>query len=158
FRKLKVGPNETLVCYYTGHGGFHPEKGHLLAMRNFYNVQGGKQVKYASVDRKELLGAMGRYNPRGIIVLTDCCASSEMPIRSGAKIDAPDMKFKGKLQGKGKGEVANDLFFRMRGVVNITAAMTGTPARGDRKKGGSHFTVALEGLLRESPKMFDDNS
>src|SRR5260370_14982293 len=37
YRKLKVGDNETLVFYFTGHGGFYPEKGHLLAMRNFYN-------------------------------------------------------------------------------------------------------------------------
>lgn len=158
YRQLKVGTNETLVFYYTGHGGFHPEKGHLLAMRNFYTEEMGKtSVKYASVDRKELLGAMGRHQPRAIVVLTDCCASSDLPILSATKIQPPDHDFKGKLQGQGKGEIAKDLFFRAKGIVNITAAMTGTPARGDRNKGGSHFTVALEKLLRESPQAFDDD-
>lgn len=158
FRKLKVGHNETLVFYYTGHGGFYPDKGHLLDMRNFYNLGGGKQIrKYATVDRKELLAAMGRHDPRAIIVLTDCCASTKIPVFSATKIDQPDRQFKALLNAGGKGEVARDLFFRTRGVVNITAAMTGTPARGDRQKGGSHFTVALEKLLRESPRLFDDN-
>ena len=158
YRKLKVGDNETLVFYFTGHGGFYPEKGHLLAMRNFYNLGGGKQlIKYATVDRKELLMAMARHNPRGIIVLSDCCASSDVPVFSAARINPPNPAFKAKLKNQGKGEVFRDLFFRTRGVVNITAAMTGTPARGDREKGGSHFTVALAHLLRESPQLFDDN-
>jgi hypothetical protein len=159
YRKLKVQDNETLVFYYTGHGGFYPEKGHLLAMRNFYDLGGGKQlVKYATVDRKELLVAMARHNPRGIIVLTDCCASSNVPVFSAARINPPKPDFKAKLKGQGKGEVFRDLFFRTRGVVNITAAMTGTPARGDREKGGSHFTVALANLLRESPQFFADKA
>ena len=55
YRQLKVGANETLVFYYTGHGGFYPEKGHLLAMRNFYNENGKALTKFATVDRKELL-------------------------------------------------------------------------------------------------------
>ena len=156
-RRLIVGENVTLVFYYTGHGGFYPEKGHLLAMRNYYNIDGKQWTKYATVDRKELLAAMSRHNPRAIIVLTDCCASTDVPVYSGVRLKAPNPAFKTNLKGQGKGEVFRDLFFRSQGVVNITAAMTGTPARGDRKKGGSHFTVALTNLLRESPQLFDDN-
>jgi hypothetical protein len=157
YRRLKVRDNETLVFYYTGHGGFYPEKGHLLAMRNFYNENGKSLTKFATVDRKELLAAMARHHPRAMIVLTDCCASTEVPLLSATRIKPPSPTFKSKLKGDGKGEAFRDLFFRTQGVVNITAAMTGTPARGERKKGGSFFTIALTNLLRESPQLFDDN-
>ncbi len=108
FRTLNPAPGDTLVFYYTGHGGFYPEKGHLLAMYN-------QNKRRADVDRKELLSAMARHNPRAMIVLTDCCASSDVPIiPGGSKATAPDPKKKVPLQATGKGEVFRDLFFRAR--------------------------------------------
>ncbi len=156
FRKLKASPQDTLVFYYTGHGGFYPEKGHLLAMRNYYDLKTGRQTKYAVVDRKELLAAMARHNPRAMIVLTDCCASTQLPlVPGGDKKTPPDMNRKPVLNGNGQGELLRDLFFKSRGVVNITAARTGTAAEGRRNEGGSHFTVALWKLLKEKPQPFD---
>ena len=43
---------DTLVFYYTGHGGFYPEKGHLLAM---YNQNKRRPLMF---NRKELLSAI----------------------------------------------------------------------------------------------------
>ncbi len=130
YRKRRFKPTESLVCYFTGHGGFSPEKGHQLAMH-----------RGSDLARQELLAAMGRDKPRAVIVLTDCCANASTAVPTGFKLNAPDPLFRKQLTKRGGGEVARDLFFKSHGVVNVTAALTGTSARGLRKKGGSYFTV-----------------
>lgn len=65
YRHLNVGPNETLVFYYSGHGGFHGKKGHFMALTT------GHQQLY----RNDILKAMDAKNPRLKVVLTDCCAN-----------------------------------------------------------------------------------
>lgn len=154
YRRLKIGPNDSLVFYYTGHGGFYPDKGHLLNMRAFFRGQEG--YKRADIDRAELVAAMARHQPRSIIVLTDCCASSNLPIvAGGVRRKIPDVKNKPPLNENGDGSVFRDLFFRSRGVVNITSSLTGTPSRGERAKGGSFFTLALYKLLKDQRSRFD---
>lgn len=159
YRRLKIGENETLVFYYTGHGGFDPEKGHMLAMRNFYKLDKGNEVQqHSRVDRKELLVAMARHHPRAMVVLTDCCSTGGVQFLPGEEVVVPDPAFNKRLKGAGKGEVFRDLFFRGQGVINITAARTGTSATGQREKGGSSFTLALTALLRENRAFFQKDS
>jgi hypothetical protein len=62
YQDLKVGPNEALVFYYSGHGAYHATKGHLLTF-----MQG-------DLPRSSVLAAMQRHKPRLAVVLTDCCA------------------------------------------------------------------------------------
>ena len=145
YRSLKSTPNESVVFYYTGHGGFYTDRGHRLTLG-----------KAGVLDRMDLLNAMTRNKPRLACVLTDCCANADLPILAGgAKRTAPNPKNAPRLVGGGNGELFRDLFFRAEGIVNLTAARTGTTAAGDRSKGGSFFTLALTKLLRESPKTFD---
>jgi hypothetical protein len=65
YRTLNVGPNEALVFYYSGHGGYHGTKGHFMALTI------GHQPLY----RNDVLAAMEAKKPRLKVVLTDCCAN-----------------------------------------------------------------------------------
>ena len=63
YRNLKVGPNESLVFYYSGHGGLHYTKGHYLALT------------HGRLYRSDLLAAMATRKPQLTVLLTDCCAN-----------------------------------------------------------------------------------
>ena len=63
FRDLAVGPHESLVFYYSGHGGLHYTKGHYLALT------------HGRLYRSDLLAAMASNKPQLTVVLTDCCAN-----------------------------------------------------------------------------------
>jgi Caspase domain len=62
YEGLKVGANDALVFYYSGHGAYSTKKGHLLTF-----LQG-------DLARANVLTAMQRHKPRLTVVLTDCCA------------------------------------------------------------------------------------
>jgi hypothetical protein len=62
YRELKVGTNESLVFYYSGHGAYHSQKGHLLTFSQ------------GDLARSTLLAAMHKQKPQLTVVLTDCCA------------------------------------------------------------------------------------
>ncbi|MCI0641752.1 MAG: C13 family peptidase [Gemmataceae bacterium] len=63
YKKLKTQPSESLMLYYSGHGGLHGNKGHFLALH------------WGNLYRKDLLAAMKHHNPRLVVVMTDCCAN-----------------------------------------------------------------------------------
>lgn len=63
YRDLRVGPQDALLFYYSGHGGFHIKKGHFLALH------AGKLY------RSDLLAATAAPQPRLRVILTDCCAN-----------------------------------------------------------------------------------
>src|SRR5438128_7930348 len=65
YRNLDAGPNDTLVFYYSGHGGYHGKNGHFMALTL------GHQQLY----RNDILQAMDAKNPRLKVLLTDCCAN-----------------------------------------------------------------------------------
>lgn len=60
---LNVGSNEALLFYYSGHGGYHRNKGHFLALTS------------GPLFRKDLHAAMAKHGPRLAVVLTDCCSN-----------------------------------------------------------------------------------
>jgi len=146
FELQNVGPNDALAFYYTGHGGFEVPDGHVLT------------TSKGNLQHTALMNVMGRLHPKLMVVLTDCCSNASrggVDFPGGVKRDAVKQSIN--LKKLGKGEVCRDLFFRTQGIVNITAALTGTVAGGNRKMGGSYFTIALTSLLGESPELFDDN-
>jgi hypothetical protein len=73
YENLQTGPTETLVFYYSGHGGYHLSKGHFLALH------------WGKLYRSALLAAMKKQQPRLVVVLTDCCAN----LAGGARPDEP---------------------------------------------------------------------
>jgi hypothetical protein len=63
YRGLAVGPGETLLFYYSGHGGLHWTKGHYMALT------------HGKLYRNDLLEAMASRKPQLRVLLTDCCAN-----------------------------------------------------------------------------------
>ncbi len=63
YQNLNTGPDEALLFYFSGHGGYDGKKGHFLALTR------------GALYRRDLLAAMATKNPRLRVVLTDCCAN-----------------------------------------------------------------------------------
>ena len=117
YQNLRVEPNEAIVFWYAGHGGTDPMRGHFLG------VSGG------SLERSRLVEVMRSKNARLTVILTDCC-SNLAQMESTRRLTA----------GSDWSDALLDLFFRHRGVVDITAAtfdatridpITGAPGVGE---------------------------
>jgi hypothetical protein len=126
-REMKVGPNDNVLIFHSGHGGINdrkrPEESHVLV------VDGGQ------VGRMDLTKAVLSLKPRGLILLTDCCSTFA---KSALAQDAPRVNTK----------TVRNLLLKSTGVVSITAAEDGTMAQAGYKganpgRAGSAFTVAL---------------
>jgi hypothetical protein len=63
FSKLDVGPDDAVMFYFSGHGGYDKTKGHFMAF------------KRGALWRNDLLAAMDKKKPRLRVVLTDSCAN-----------------------------------------------------------------------------------
>jgi hypothetical protein len=63
YNKLDLGPDDALMFYFSGHGGYDKTKGHFMAF------------KRGMLFRNDLLAAMDKKKPRLRVVLTDCCAN-----------------------------------------------------------------------------------
>ena len=63
YRNLQTGPNETLMFFYSGHGGYHVNRGHYVALT------------LGKLYRNDLMAAMDLKKPKLRVVLTDCCAN-----------------------------------------------------------------------------------
>jgi hypothetical protein len=129
YEGLEVGPDEGLLFYYSGHGATDRAKGHALTLYN------GRHYLL----RADLLTAMKARGAGLVVALTDCCSSyvnlgPERPLAA----PAPATEINA---------VVSQLFFRQRGVIDITAAELGKPASGDTEVGG-YFTASLIELLR----------
>lgn len=74
YQGLQADPEDALLFYYSGHGGFHLKRGHFMALH------------YGSLFRRDLIAAMKKNNPRLMVLLTDCCAN----IAGGAKAEEPN--------------------------------------------------------------------
>jgi hypothetical protein len=135
YESLEVGPEDGLLFYYSGHGAIDRQKGHALTLF------AGRQYLL----RADLLAAMKAKGAGLVMVLTDCC-STYANLRPEQPLAA-----RGASRGPGApaeiDPVVSRLFFRQRGVIDITAAEPGRPASGDTEVGG-FFTASLVELLR----------
>lgn len=116
--EIRVRPNDTLVFFWSGHGGFDTTKSeHFLQM-----PQGGMLY------RSTLLGALQEKHARLTVLLTDSCANF---VDTNANLievapSSPDPQ-------RGVAPLFDALFLRPRGVVDIQAAAPG------------EYAVALQG-------------
>lgn len=126
YRDLDTGPDEALLFYYSGHGALDPERGHFL------------QLEAGRLYRARLREAMLSRRPGLAVIVTDCCSTilKSRDARQVLGIRKPDSLH----------PLAGALFFRHRGVVDLTAASPGKPAFGDDTRGG-FFTLALKELF-----------
>jgi hypothetical protein len=128
---LKVGENDNVLIFHSGHGGIEdrkkPEESHVLF------VDGG------SINRKQLTKAAQDLKPRAVIMLTDCCSSYTSSV--ALMEAAPPLNKKS----------VRNLMLRPVGLVSVTAAEDGTIAQANYRgenpaDAGSAFTVALTRL------------
>jgi hypothetical protein len=135
YRNLKADNSDALLFYYAGHGATDPSKGHFLALQ---------ELKTQPLLRTDLRRAMQEKKPGLIVLLTDCCSQTyKLSQDVKATQDASDVTTKVKEL---MNPVLRCLFFRHRGVVDITAADNNTSAFGD-DLGGGVFTRTLGFLL-----------
>src|SRR5262249_6544525 len=130
----KVKAEDTLLCYYTGHGDLHPREGHRLTMT------------HGTLSRKDLRTQAEALKPRLVVLLTDCCAQAPP---GGARARAlPSLP-------RATWPVMDCLFFHHDGLTDINGCQNGAFAWNyfddkENPKGGS-FTLALAPLLCARP-------
>lgn len=137
-REMPIGGNDVVVFYHSGHGGIqdaaHPVDTHSLL------------VNRGVLHRGEIEKLLLSRNCRGVILLTDCCSSLPQlgRPRGGAGQEANLNR-----------ETVRNLFLRMRGLVDITAAEVGSAAAAGNNLhdfGGARgaFTVAFLKVASET--------
>jgi len=147
YRNLKTSTGEVLFCYYSGHGGTDKHSGHYLAMN------AGK------LSRADLRTAMMAHHPRLLLLLTDCCANDELsapviPVVSATETANRLVKLPQTARRSKQGELARQMFFAQRGVVDINACQTGSLSYSKDQQGG-HFTFALLRLLNAQAEQYE---
>ena len=115
---------DTILFYYSGHGLYDPEKGHVLKTP-------GKVLL-----RTELREAVLKCQPRLAVIITDCC--SEVRALSTVQLrGAPSAA----------SEIVDALFFTPVGLIDINSCSQGQLAGGGVPKTGGFFTKALFDLM-----------
>ena len=134
FQSVPCRPRkDVLLFHYAGHGAIDlATKEHILFM----------QGKLQRLSRRALINAMKATNPALMVLLTDCC-SDELP---AAMARAPRLS----RSSFGRDRVTpafRQLFFRTRGVVDITASDDGRPTGQGGDIRGGLFTTAMQNVL-----------
>jgi hypothetical protein len=142
YRRLRTGPNETLVFYGNAHGATDPRQGLYLHLA-------GQKLFRAGLKR-----AMLRKRPRLIVILTDTCAG--VPRRREPKVKIKPWRPSSRRRAMGNGLVLRQLFFQHRGIVEINAAKMGYKSYGNTKI-GDFFTRALGNLIEQRAGWIDRN-
>ena len=128
---LRPGPDDTVLIYYSGHGGIDEfSKKHYLL---FAGLKGADNL-----ERKELSEKFKRKSAsvRLCMLITDTCSNfGEIP--SGDTV----VRFGAEITDKAR-PYLQDLFLEHKGFLDITAASDGESAFGNRRLGG-YFTSAL---------------
>jgi len=133
--RMKVGGNDSIVVYHSGHGMIvdpkAPESSQIVL------------TDEGPIQRGDLLSILNAKRARGLVLLTDCCSSyPESPVaRNVARSN-----FTYNIR------TVQNLFLRVRGLISITAAEPGdgaTPAHVGSNPGqaSSAFTVAFLRLM-----------
>ena len=124
------------------------------------------ELRDGQLFKSDLLLAMRQCQPRLAVILNDCCSTimGNRPLSQQAKYPSlpgavpSTVPFKTPAPAfQTTGSAFRDLMFRHTGVVDIMAAKTGQAASGNRRLGGSYFTVALTKLLSKDGARFDLN-
>ena len=124
-RNLKPNPEDTILIYYSGHGGIDDFDTHILS---FSTVR----IMFAARDklREVLVAKPGRLK----MLITDTCSNS-IDIPSGVVVDFAEIQAKAQTYTK-------HLFLQHSGILDITAASPRERAWGNSNIGG-YFTHAL---------------
>ncbi len=127
-RNLQINSDDAVIIYYSGHGGFDPNRGHYFALTN-----GGRLYRSAVVS-----AITQPYTPRFWGVITDCCAS--IPPIAVAPILAPGDRT----------TLLTHLFLETRGRVDFTSSRPEQISLGIPPPIGGLFTWSLCKVLDEN--------
>jgi len=133
YKGLKSGPGDALLCFYSGHGATDTEHGHYLSLQNSGPFM-----------RSQLRDLMYAHKPGLAVILTDCCS-----VRMRVDVKRSILEMPG--SARQLDPALNALFFRHRGLVDITAA-TGNGAWCNDEVGGL-FTFNLVKVIDRHSKL-----
>ncbi len=141
-RNLRLGANESVVVFHSGHGAFANP---LLVDRSHY-----VEINSGGIYRATLRDLLKCKNPRALILLTDCCSKFN---------PTPEMIKQMFRAAAVNGQSVQNLFLRVAGVIDITAAENGTCgvanySGSNPANAGSAFTVALLRLMYDADKTY----
>jgi hypothetical protein len=126
---LQVGPEDALLFYFSGHGGLHPEIGHILQMEqgegDYPNLLPRLQIRRWVLDKGARLS----------LLITDSCNTP------------PDKEEVKGGRERAEWDTVRCLFLEASGVLDINAAADGEAAWCNEQSGGI-FTLALVDTLR----------
>ncbi|MFO0958618.1 MAG: caspase family protein [Isosphaeraceae bacterium] len=142
YRRVAIGPDDTLVFYYSGHGAIDPDRGQAMT------------TERGVLFRRDLQALMESRRARLNVILTDCC--SNIVVLPPAGVAAAPMASAPQTPPL-VDPLLRQLFLEHRGTVCITAASPGESAWGDNDLGG-YFTASITSSLRfGDPKGYDNN-
>jgi hypothetical protein len=120
YANLKSDPSEALLFYYSGHGAFHLNRGHFMALTR------------GQLYRRDLIAAMQKHDPKLIVILTDCCAN----ISGGAWQEEPKKAETNAIEGRAGGPSARAKMKEPAGTTNaLVMRKQPTPPRPDVQTG-----------------------
>lgn len=124
-RNLPIQPNDPVLVYYSGHGGFDPNRGHFLA------------TEQGRLYRSELINSLTQpYTPKFWALITDCCANYSR-YTTTPYVQSPDST-----------RLLTHLFFETNGNIDITSSKPGQVSMG--MADGGLFTKSLCNVLKEN--------
>jgi len=131
-RSLPIGPTDTLLVYYAGHGGIKRSDGrHYLTMNR------------GELARAQVANEITAKHPYLGILLTDCCSSFYTSIPLPQRQPTA-------MQRNANWEPIQQLFFGLNGFIDVTAARPRQLAW-TYPHLGSVFTFAFCSVLIDSP-------
>ncbi len=129
-RNLQIQANDSVLFYYSGHGGYLPGSGHYLSLTNSSRLH-----------RSEVISAITQpYTPRFWAVITDCCAS------------VPDVAALPVLIPPQSTRLLSHLFLETEGRLDITSSRPEQVSLVLDQTRGSAFTWALCNVLNDNAR------
>ncbi len=137
YKHLRSSPTDSLLCFYSGHGGTDPEHG------PFFGLQNGD-----TFFRTKLRALIYEHQPSLAVILSDCCSMClRVPVKRSV-VELPGA-------ARQLDPALKSLFFQHRGLVDITGA-TGNAAWCNEDVGGL-FTCNLVKVIRRHSHLMHEN-
>lgn len=128
-----AGSNDTIVFYWSGHGGYD-EDGHYFVMPR------GSSFRY--LYRNEVMSALKSHGARLTVLISDCCNTFSRTFFAPALAPNPPLQ-------NTVSPLFRKLFFEAYGILDVTSSQRGETSRCNSET-GSYFTLGLWLLLNQS--------